>query len=148
VSEHYCPAGKCECDNRENGLCRTPCSAFYDGINKEWEVCPWPSRQKRIDGVKGESWRGVFSPELEKSIERLLAMGERMKRGENEYAACYAAGLVHQAKVDREAVNKSALSYIPLFRACQNGEEAETVMMAHNASIRRNLAAVAPEEGK
>ena len=50
-----------------------------------------------------------FSPELVKEIERLLAWGERMKGGINEYDAGYLAGRREQARVDKEAVENLKL---------------------------------------
>jgi len=47
MSEHYCPAGKIECENWNKG-----CEAFIPNqkfiLFETVEVCPWPSRQQSI----------------------------------------------------------------------------------------------------
>lgn len=49
----YCPAGKCECKKYSHNETRCDfCeikSGHYDGINDEWETCPWPSRQVKVE---------------------------------------------------------------------------------------------------
>jgi len=79
-----------------------------------------------------------FSPELVKEIERLLAWGERMKGGINEYDAGYLAGRREQARVDRDAVEKLVESHPDINVNAENGWVKLSVIIAA-------LAAVAPK---
>lgn len=103
----YCPAGKCECENIVTPLGFKYCSIpEIDAAIDVYEVCPWPSRRVR---VKGEPWRGHFSPETEKGIDRVLKMGEAMRNGTYEmdsFNRAYAAGRLSGLREAREAVEK------------------------------------------
>jgi hypothetical protein len=53
MSDKYCSAGKIECevyslDNSASGYCQ---ASFVD---RRWEQCPWPSRQRPVEKAGGD----------------------------------------------------------------------------------------------
>jgi len=77
-SGKYCPAGKCECELWDNF--HNHCHLHGGTFDVDWEVCPWPSRQVRVEPVE------------ELGTNRIYANG-------------YAAGRAYQSGKDVEAVN-------------------------------------------
>jgi hypothetical protein len=55
VSEKHCPAGKCDCGSFGDEFygkfqaCHTPDKMHWDEVQENMEVCPWPSRQVRVE---------------------------------------------------------------------------------------------------
>jgi len=81
VSEKYCPAGKCECLHFHlPHHCGLPDPHFGETNLEQIEVCPWPSRQMRVE------------------IESVYHI--------KTYDDGFAAGRAYQSEKDREAVKK------------------------------------------
>jgi hypothetical protein len=57
----YCPAGKCECGNIKDDGGTIRCIAYVltytvgGSVISEFEVCPWPSRQVRVEPQKPDA---------------------------------------------------------------------------------------------
>ena len=85
MSEKYCPVGKIECD--EYGKCMVS-----DFEEFEIEVCPWTSRQVRVEPVPTSTESPYLIP-MSEPVEQTFDRG-------------FAAGRREQARVDRDAVEK------------------------------------------
>lgn len=85
MSEKYCPAGKCECENyfRENNYEKCKVCLFNLGM---WtpEVCPWPSQQMKV-----EPQVNPLNPLGEKSK---AALQPTMTDDDSPNVACYRLG--------------------------------------------------------
>jgi hypothetical protein len=97
VSEKYCPAGEIECgrympQRLGSAICETGPVSWHE-INDNWELCPWPSRQVRVEPVK-------FKPISNETAEAVCASMQRA------YNDGFAAGRAYQSKKDKEAVEK------------------------------------------
>lgn len=50
MSEKWCPAGKCECEHHGGLNCYAGSERIHvSGISHNFEQCPWPSRQVRLE---------------------------------------------------------------------------------------------------
>lgn len=93
MSDNYCPFGKCQCLHYEN----TPSHfKFCRGIGRfvefSPEVCPWPSRQVRLEPVADDP----------------CAKCTCIDHGDS-FAKGHAAGCLEQARAMKEAVDKEFL---------------------------------------
>jgi len=99
MSDKYCSAGKCECEHlriAEHGLHRQLCTACGPTlVLTDFEVCPWPSRQVRVEPMPTSTESPYLIP-MNETVEQTFDRG-------------FTAGRREQARVDREAVEKIEL---------------------------------------
>ena len=106
MSDKYCPAGKCECGCfYEEGRCWTDSS--HEVIPEGAEVCPWPSRQVRVEPQAMTELQTKLHEVKSKIME--MEIREHIKMEDEKYNAAYLAGRREQARVDRDAVEKIEL---------------------------------------
>jgi hypothetical protein len=119
----YCPLEKRECDRdlQRNGPCLS---------------CPWPSRQVRIKTTPEVDDLQTKMHEIKSKIME-MEIREHIKIDDEKFNAGYHAGLVHQAKVDREVIISLA----------DNDDPSPRDLISIGSALAA-LAAVAPEDAR